>query len=346
MSVESELKLYAALKRIRAYSSPDDLRRVAEKRYGLEGDEAIEMAYENVLQEATNALKGYRPPRAPQGAEMTELLPCPFCGDSDISVYGASDHGYMVRHTCKGDSLFTIEIARSDKPSAIAAWNRRTPPTPPTPSAAPVGEPVADDDDEFWHWLKQSYREPWQSFTVWNMQCAYRAGHDAATSQKEAVFHLRSHGDVTAEQLIELTHPNNLARAITADLATRDPVAFVDGDEVQRSLRWGDVAAFDYPVGTKLYASAPIEAQPTGWMLVPREPTIHQMAAMGPAIRACYGLDGVEGDVTGVYRAMLDAAPNHIPDTSNMVDSPHKSNTSKEPVNKPSISEHGGGERG
>lgn len=45
------------------------------------------------------------------------------------------------------------------------------------------------------------------------------------------------------------------------------------------------------------------------WKLVPVEPTIRQMAAMGPAIRACYDMDGVSGNVVDVYRAMLAAAP-------------------------------------
>lgn len=48
---------------------------------------------------------------------------------------------------------------------------------------------------------------------------------------------------------------------------------------------------------------------PPNWQLVPMEPTIRQMAAMGPAIRACYDMDGVSGNVIDVYRAMLAAAP-------------------------------------
>ena len=48
---------------------------------------------------------------------------------------------------------------------------------------------------------------------------------------------------------------------------------------------------------------------PAGWKLVPVVPTIRQMAAMGPAIRACYNMDGVSGNVVDVYRAMLAAAP-------------------------------------
>lgn len=53
------------------------------------------------------------------------------------------------------------------------------------------------------------------------------------------------------------------------------------------------------------------EAAPVapGWVLVPVEPTTRQMAAMGPAIRACYSLDGVSGTVKDVYAAALAAAP-------------------------------------
>lgn len=59
-----EQRLYDALKRITAYMPPEKLRRQAERQYGLEPDEAIEMAYENVLQEAKNAIKGMRRPVA------------------------------------------------------------------------------------------------------------------------------------------------------------------------------------------------------------------------------------------------------------------------------------------
>lgn len=45
------------------------------------------------------------------------------------------------------------------------------------------------------------------------------------------------------------------------------------------------------------------------WRLVPVEPTLRQMAAMGPAIRASVGLDGKNGTVVDVYRAAIEAAP-------------------------------------
>jgi hypothetical protein len=69
-SIEREQRLFDALKRITSYSSPADLRRTSEKKYGLEGDEAIEMAYENVLQEARNAIKGLRRPTGNAGVAL------------------------------------------------------------------------------------------------------------------------------------------------------------------------------------------------------------------------------------------------------------------------------------
>lgn len=44
------------------------------------------------------------------------------------------------------------------------------------------------------------------------------------------------------------------------------------------------------------------------WRLVPVEPTLKQMAAVGPPIRASVGLDGKNGTVVDVYRAAIDAA--------------------------------------
>ena len=60
MSTPLELRLHAALKRIASYDPPERLARRSEKDYGLSPEEAIEMAYENVIQEAKNAIKGVR----------------------------------------------------------------------------------------------------------------------------------------------------------------------------------------------------------------------------------------------------------------------------------------------
>lgn len=54
------LKLYGALKRISQYQSPESLRRHAESDYGLDAEEAIEYAYDNVRHEAAAAIKGVR----------------------------------------------------------------------------------------------------------------------------------------------------------------------------------------------------------------------------------------------------------------------------------------------
>lgn len=59
-----ELRLYLALKRITCYDTPSKLRKRSERDYGLQGDEAIEYAYENVLSEAKQAIKGVRRPNA------------------------------------------------------------------------------------------------------------------------------------------------------------------------------------------------------------------------------------------------------------------------------------------
>ena len=59
----TEQNYYDALKCITHYDPPDKLRKRAEKDYGLSGDEAIEMAYENVLTEARVAIKGKRRPK-------------------------------------------------------------------------------------------------------------------------------------------------------------------------------------------------------------------------------------------------------------------------------------------
>jgi hypothetical protein len=57
-----ELKLLSALKRISSYDHPDKLRKRSHRDCGLDANEAIEMAYENVIAEAKNAIHGVRLP--------------------------------------------------------------------------------------------------------------------------------------------------------------------------------------------------------------------------------------------------------------------------------------------
>lgn len=57
-------RYFDVLRRIaRDYQTPEQLRRHAQRDYGLDGDEAIEMAYENLRIEAANAIKGKRRPK-------------------------------------------------------------------------------------------------------------------------------------------------------------------------------------------------------------------------------------------------------------------------------------------
>lgn len=62
-SPSREQRFFDALRRISQYESPDRLRRNADKDYGLSGEEAIEMAYENVIAEAKRAIHGQRRPK-------------------------------------------------------------------------------------------------------------------------------------------------------------------------------------------------------------------------------------------------------------------------------------------
>lgn len=62
MAEDRTQRLYDALKRISLYTPSDRLRRTAERDYGLSPNEAIEMAYENVINEARSAIRGMRRP--------------------------------------------------------------------------------------------------------------------------------------------------------------------------------------------------------------------------------------------------------------------------------------------
>lgn len=72
MSIEREQRLYDALKRITQYMPPNKLRAKAGKLYGLAADEAVEMAYENVLAEAAKAIRGMRRPVAASSAQRAQ----------------------------------------------------------------------------------------------------------------------------------------------------------------------------------------------------------------------------------------------------------------------------------
>lgn len=58
--IDYEARFHFALLQIAAYMSPGQLRRQAQKEYGLSFEESLEMAYENIQDEAKAALRGYR----------------------------------------------------------------------------------------------------------------------------------------------------------------------------------------------------------------------------------------------------------------------------------------------
>jgi hypothetical protein len=61
-SLKREQRLYDALRNVTKYDTPRGLRRSAERHYGLPYEEVLEMAYENVLEEAKAAIKGMKRP--------------------------------------------------------------------------------------------------------------------------------------------------------------------------------------------------------------------------------------------------------------------------------------------
>jgi hypothetical protein len=65
--------MLSALKRIKNYDSPEKLRRNSEKEYGLEFEEAIEMAYEN-MQGETSAARGVKPIEIPLIPKTTSCI--------------------------------------------------------------------------------------------------------------------------------------------------------------------------------------------------------------------------------------------------------------------------------
>lgn len=62
-SPSREQKLYDALKRIASYTDPEKLDERACEKLGLSVEEALSMAYENVLAEARATIRGMRRPK-------------------------------------------------------------------------------------------------------------------------------------------------------------------------------------------------------------------------------------------------------------------------------------------
>lgn len=66
------LRYYVALKEITNYMDPEKLRAKSEAMYGVSGNEGIEMAYENVLETARQAIRGHRLPLNPAAKKETK----------------------------------------------------------------------------------------------------------------------------------------------------------------------------------------------------------------------------------------------------------------------------------
>lgn len=56
-------RFYDFLKRITLYQSPERLRKHSVREWGLEYPDALEYAYENVIEDARRAIKGKRRPK-------------------------------------------------------------------------------------------------------------------------------------------------------------------------------------------------------------------------------------------------------------------------------------------
>jgi hypothetical protein len=72
--IDYEERFSIALRRILAYMTPAQLRRESSGRYGLEYTEALEMAYENVRDEAQAALSGYRRKKRSKLAQSVDAV--------------------------------------------------------------------------------------------------------------------------------------------------------------------------------------------------------------------------------------------------------------------------------
>lgn len=73
MKIDWEARFEAALREIAAYMTPEQHHRHAEKRYGLDPSESMEMALDNILGTAKATLKGYK--RKPRVAALPPSAP-------------------------------------------------------------------------------------------------------------------------------------------------------------------------------------------------------------------------------------------------------------------------------
>lgn len=63
MNIKKLQKIYDTLKQISKFQTLEQLQRNSEKQYGLEYNEVLEMAYENIINGAKLTIKGIRRPK-------------------------------------------------------------------------------------------------------------------------------------------------------------------------------------------------------------------------------------------------------------------------------------------
>lgn len=68
--MNKELIYYLTLRRIANYMDPLELLRRGDKLFGVSGEEAIKMAYENVLEEARSVISGNRNPKPLESTDV------------------------------------------------------------------------------------------------------------------------------------------------------------------------------------------------------------------------------------------------------------------------------------
>lgn len=130
--MNNEQRYFDALKRITVYHSVEQLRRKSEKDYGLNWTEALEYAYQNVIDEARQAVRGRRRPK--EGDQMKTILfvlftmavaasaaviPCGGVSDVTISLNAGSGNACQVNNSPLLFSNFAVNASAGFTGSAI-----------------------------------------------------------------------------------------------------------------------------------------------------------------------------------------------------------------------------------
>lgn len=124
--------LHYALMRISKYQSPERLKRDSQKDWGLDYEEALEGAYENVLQEAKSALRGVRIPKVAPVILLCLLCASAWgCGKTSSNVQSVPPCSYDG--VSSGDTAFkkAFDDAKSGKTDCPNGGENGLPPSSP-----------------------------------------------------------------------------------------------------------------------------------------------------------------------------------------------------------------------